>query len=337
MKSIAIVLTVMLLSLFTAKAQYTPDILGDGYEQRTFYLANDFDGEVVSTLVRKTPIEGVKRAVLYVHGYNDYFFQTEMAQRFSDSLWNFYAVDLRNYGRSMVEGQAPFKIYDLEEYYEDINSALAVMRDEGNDEIILMGHSTGGLITSLFCDYYRDNLPVEGLILNSPFLDMNLGWVVEQVAMPIVSLMGRSWKDMVILPQKDDISNYSKSLLKEYYGEWEFDTSLKTSTSNAITAGWLHAIDAGHKKIQKDGVDIECPILLMYSDKSVKGSKWSDEFATGDSVLDVKDIAKYGVMLGDDVTSVEIRDGLHDLVLSRPDVRNEVYTSIFDWLRVISN
>ena len=32
-------------------------------------------------------------------GFNDYFFQAEMGRQFADSGYNFYAVDLRRYGR----------------------------------------------------------------------------------------------------------------------------------------------------------------------------------------------------------------------------------------------
>ena len=42
-----------------------------------------------------------------------------------------------------------------------------------------MGHSTGGLITSYYL-YHRKGLPgVQGLILNSPFLDWNAGWNIR--------------------------------------------------------------------------------------------------------------------------------------------------------------
>lgn len=54
---------------------------------------------------RKTNPRNPAFAFLAVHGWNDYFYQTELA-RYVDSIGGaFYAVDLRKYGRSLREGQ----------------------------------------------------------------------------------------------------------------------------------------------------------------------------------------------------------------------------------------
>lgn len=318
------------LSLLTVQAQYSPDILGDGFQALTIEMPDDYDGKVVTTLIRKFPDRPVDRAVLYIHGYNDYFFQTQMADTFCDSLFNFYAIDLRKYGRSMLPGQKPFQVRDLQEYFADIDTALSLVKKEGNREIILMGHSTGGLICALYCQAHRDRLPVQGLILNSPFLDMNQNWITENILIPVVSFFGRFIKNMEISQGKS--TAYGESLLKGKHGEWEFDTTKKYLQSPPLTTAWIRAIHQGHLQIQK-GLDIPCPILVMFSDHSVTGDTWTPEFQSGDAVLDVKDIEKYGKTLGPHVTEVSVKDGLHDLVLSRKDVREQVYRIIFDWLK----
>ncbi len=330
MKIFTVVL--ILFSVLSARAQgdYTQDILGDNFEQKTLYLGEDYDGEVVATLVRRTPLEGVKRAVLYVHGYNDYFFQSVMADRFAANDYQFYAVDLRKYGRSLREGDIPFKMRKIEEYFADIDSSIDVMLSEGVEEIVLMGHSTGGLITSLYTDSRAGKYPIKALILNSPFFDMNLSPVLEGVALPVISFIGRAIKDIVVMPASDSLSLYARSLLEEYDGEWSFDTRLKTSHSEAITSGWLRAIHSAQRKLRR-GLDIECPVLVMYSDKSVTGA-WSEEYLTSDSVLDVEDINRYAERLGEDVTEVVIKDGMHDLILSGAQARNSAYAAMFEFL-----
>ena len=80
------------------------------------------------------------------------------------------------------------------------------------------------------------------------------------------------------------------------------------------------------------GTDIKIPILLMHSDKSIYGDEWTPEFNCGDAVLDVADISKYGKKLGPNVTEFVAEDGLHDLILSRKDVRDKVYAEMFMWL-----
>ena len=42
------------------------------------------------------------RAVLYLHGRNDYFFQTHLADAFLSAGYEFYALDLRTCGRAGV-------------------------------------------------------------------------------------------------------------------------------------------------------------------------------------------------------------------------------------------
>ena len=83
-------------------AQYVPDVLGDGYLRRTFQMPDDYEGKVVCTLVKKSQLPDVKQAVLYIHGYNDYFFQKQLGDSVNAHGYNFYAMDLRKYGRSIL-------------------------------------------------------------------------------------------------------------------------------------------------------------------------------------------------------------------------------------------
>lgn len=77
---------------------------------------------------------------------------------------------------------------------------------------------------------------------------------------------------------------------------------------------------------------INVPILLMHSDSTVTSHDGPEAYSRKDAVLDVADISRYGRRLGCDVTEFTVRGGLHDLVLSRPEVRNPLFDSIFSWL-----
>lgn len=111
------------------------DLLGDGYEARYINEGTSFDGPVLCTLVRRKAPGHSGRAVLYVHGFNDYFFQKEMGREFNERGINFYAVDLRRYGRSLRPWQYPFDVRDMQEYFTDIDSALSQIRRDGNTDI----------------------------------------------------------------------------------------------------------------------------------------------------------------------------------------------------------
>lgn len=138
-----------------------------------------------------------------------------MGGMFAANGYDFYAVDLRKYGRSLVPGQRLFQVRDLHEYFADIDSAIEVIKEEGHDEIMLLGHSTGGLTTSLYMSEHPSPL-VKALMLNSPFLDWNLPSLLKDVAMPVVSSLGRFFPN-VRVRQKPD-AGYAESLHKIYGG-----------------------------------------------------------------------------------------------------------------------
>lgn len=322
---IIFIVSAIIATVLPAFAQeWTADILGDGFEMRHCLQ----DDSLRSTIIRKLPGEKkTARAVLYVHGFNDYFFQSGMADRFVDHGYAFYAVDLRRYGRSLMPGQKPFSIRNVNEYFPDIDSALVQIARDGFGEVALMGHSTGGLITS--CFLARNQRPqIKALVLNSPFLDWNLGW--QECLVPLISLWGKYFPDARI-PQGMSHA-YAESLLASGHGEWNYRTDWKFIQSPDVDAGWVRAITLAQKSLRDGKADIRVPILLMYSDHSVYGTEWTPEFNRGDAVLDVKDIRRYGLGLGPYVTPVRIVGGLHDLVLSAGDVREPLFRYIFRWL-----
>lgn len=331
-------LFVIILLPFMAAAQWMPDVLGPGFEMRYVDQGTDYSGPVRCTVVRHLSPCSMGSGVLYVHGYNDYFFQSEMADVFVDSCYSFYAVDLRKYGRSIMPGQRKFEVRDISEYYADIDSALSIMKAEGIDNVVLMGHSTGGLITAAYARDYirrfaesRGKLPViTSLVLNSPFLDWNMNQFMRSAAIPAVDLIGGFFPKIEISNGKS--TAYGESLHRDYHGEWNFNTEWKTIFPEKVTAAWVRAIDDGHQIVQHNPT-IVIPILLLRSDRSTYGPDyWTEENEHGDAVLDVSLISKYGRRLGCEVTEVVIPGGLHDLALSQKPQRQAFYEAIFRFL-----
>ncbi len=300
-----------------------------GYETATIIQPRDYSGDVVSTVIRKLPASAASTAVLYIHGFNDYFFQTEMGDRFVERGYAFYAVDLRKYGRSYRKGQRMFEVRNFKEYFADLDSAFSIIAGSGIDDVILVGHSTGGLVTSYYMALTHNPM-VRCLILNSPFLDWNLSKFNENIGVPIVSTIGSIFPDFKI--KQPGGTAYSESLLKGEHGEWSYDTSLKLRKSPDVTAGWINAVNNAQCNLNAMVMPIGLPILVMHSARSVDGSEWNEEHNRADGVLDVNDIARRGWNLSPAVTEATVEDGLHDLVLSRPEVREAVYDTIFNWL-----
>lgn len=315
-----------------AVAQYAVDILGTGYEYRHIDLK---DGER-ATLVRRTPQQATRRAVLYIHGYNDYFFQTTLADSVDGWGYRFYALDLRHYGRSLRTGDRLFECRDVRVYQEEIDGAVAQMRAEGCEDIYLMAHSTGCLISALYLHDTGNAAGIRGLMLNSPFIDYNSTAFNEKILLPLVTSLAWIAPDMVIIPpsKAGAVEPYAQSLLAEHQGQWAFDTRWKRPEGYPIRASWLRAIKRAHRQVQA-GLSIDIPILLLSSTRSIlpQGSAWRDEYASVDLVLDVEDMWCYGARLGREVTFVKIPGGIHDLILSKdPEARARTYEAMHSWL-----
>src|SRR5947208_1032649 len=78
---------------------WRPDPCLPGFEALELRFPDDYDGAVVATLVRLPAGAAPRGAVLYVHGFADYFFQHHLAERFAAEGYAFYALDLRKLGR----------------------------------------------------------------------------------------------------------------------------------------------------------------------------------------------------------------------------------------------
>lgn len=310
-----------------------PDVL-EGYESRYVNQGEAFDGPCRSTIIRLLNSEGSRKAFLYVHGFNDYFFQNEMGERYIDSGYNFYAVDLRRYGRSRLPWQYPFNIRNQKEYFADIDSALQQIRKDGNTDITLGGHSTGGLTVILYAAEKGEDVGVDRVVTNSPFLAWNFSPFMQKIAIPAVSSLGGIFKNSKIDQSKCD--GYAYSLLKQFHGFWTYNTNWKMIYSPPVTMSWIRAISKAQAEVKKKRANITVPLLVMHSSRKIDGCNWTPEFMTGDAVLDPFAIRKIGLTLGSDSRQTivcAIDSGLHDLILSEPIPREAAYDSIFKFIR----
>ncbi len=180
-----------------------PDILGAGYEAMTADLPDDAEGPVVATLVRHPATSPSTRAVLYLHGFSDYFHQVELAEFHANRGEDFYALDLRKYGRSLRPHQTPARMTDVADYYPELDAAVEFIVGEGHDHIVVNAHSTGGLIAVLWLQHRLDIggelAPVRAVVLNSPFLDVPATWAVRTLAPRPFAVLAKN-RPLMVLP-----------------------------------------------------------------------------------------------------------------------------------------
>ncbi|HEX8426566.1 alpha/beta hydrolase [Hymenobacter sp.] len=309
---------------------YLPDPLGPDFESRHLPQPTDYEGAVRATLVRHRQSPTSTRAVLYVHGFNDYFFQRDMAAEYAAHGYRFYALDLRKYGRALLRHQRPNNVRDLTEYFGDLDAAVAVIQAEGGSTLVLCGHSTGGLIVSLYAQA-RPEAGLAALVLNSPFFDLFQPWY-RKLGVPLMTRLGALLPDLKLPASLSD--KYGQSLHRAYRGQWDYDLAWKPNRVFHINAGWLRAIRNGHQQVRR-GLKLPMPVLVLHSDRTVAGHKWSDDFLRSDIVLDVAHIRRLGPRLGNKVTVKAIEGGIHDLFLSAPAARAAAYQAVFEWLESV--
>ncbi len=308
----------------------TVDVLGEPYEARTLRFPDDYEGEVVATLVRRPCSEPSNRAVLYVHGFVDYFFQTWLADWYVERGFNFYALDLRKCGRSTLPHQTPHFCRDLSEYFAEIDEAVRIIREEDDNSVLLLNaHSTGGLTASLWAHRVRDQGVVDGMFLNSPFFDLNASRLLRVVAGPVIDALGARRPNMTLPFKLTDL--YARSIHSSANGEWDFDLTWKPIVPWPVRSGWLRAIRLGHRQLHQ-GLDIRCPVLVMCSAESSRPKTWDEVLLRTDSVLDVAQIARWTPNLGRHVTLIRIEGAVHDLVLSAAPVREKVFAELDRWV-----
>jgi alpha-beta hydrolase superfamily lysophospholipase len=285
---------------------WQPDPLLPGFEAGTVAFPDDYDGPVVSTLVRLPGSRAPRANILYVHGFIDYFFQRHMAERFAAEGYAFYALDLRKHGRSLLPHQHANFCKDTSEYYADITAALKAI----GAPVLLAGHSTGGLVCALYAQEGERRGDLNGLWLNSPFFEWRLpGW--KKAWLPLGAALGRHY------PFLSDAGTLRPDYVESLLEHWEFDVRLKPAQGFPVYYGWVSAIVEAHAKVHR-GLSIACPVLSMHSDEA-------------DIVLDWRDIARWSRTLGNDVTVLAFPGGVHDLVLSRAEIREEVFSQLFAW------
>lgn len=307
------------------------DVLGSPYERMTIDLGDDDEGAVVATLIRRRAATASDRAVLYVHGFTDYYFQAHLADFYLAEGIDFYAIDLRKHGRSLLSHQTANFARNLTDYFVELNEALRIIRDEdGHSRVLVNGHSTGGLTAALWADARRDDNVLDALFLNSPFFEFNLSAAARNTLGPTFSAIART-RPYALLPAGLN-QVYGRSLHADHEGEWQYNLAWKPLGGFAVRAGWVAAIRSAQQRLHR-GLDIRVPVLVGTSGAAYRGTTWNDAAHHADAVLDPAHMARWAPALGRHVTVVRFDGARHDLSLSLPPVREQVFAELTRWLR----
>jgi len=316
-------------------ATWRPDVLGAGFQQRDLQLP----GGHIATLVRFTgspepanlePGAVVKPAVLYLHGFVDYFFQAHQARAFAARGYCFYAIDLRGYGRSLGRGNdhpTPNYVPDIGIYAQDLDAAVAAISDDGHQEVVLVGHSTGGLIGPLWAKA-RPQHHIRALVLDSPWLDFNANWLMRGPVSQLVKAVGQVAPGVKVGGLK---RYYGRALHQDTGGEWDYSLAWKPHDGFPVAASWFTSIRRAQARVKR-GLDLDLPILVMTSLHRGDPNHAVPHQLTTDTVLDPRQMWRIAPKLGLQVEIHALEGGAHDLALSPEPVRSRYLTEVLDWL-----
>ncbi len=277
------------------------DVLGPPYTAQTLQLRPDDEGEVVATLVRRPAESSTRKAVLHVHGFADYFFQTGLADFWVDRGYDFFALDLRKYGRSLRPNQTPNYVADLHAYYEELDLAYRLIAED-HDHVVFSAHSTGGLTVPLWL--HDRGLPAAGVFLNAPWIDMQGDAFTRLLALPVIQRLGAIDPKRQIPREVSGV--YARSLHRDHIGEWDFNLEWKPLASYPVYAGWIRAIRTGQARVAR-GLEIESPLLMITSDRSSVPTSVDDpDLTCTDVVLDVERLRRRAPELSHHVTIAQV-------------------------------
>ena len=187
--------------------------------------------------------------------------------------------------------------------------------------VVVAAHSTGGLITPLWLDRRRKagrTAPIAGLVLDSPWFDLQGSAVLREVATPVVKLIGKAVGTRIV--PVEAVGVYGQTIHADEHGEFDFDVRIKPIEGFPVRFGWLRAVRVAHSLLHR-GLDVGVPSLVLRSTKSFAPKEWSEEAGRADVVLDTRQIAKWSGALGGRLTVVPVENAKHDVFLSEKDAR----------------
>lgn len=317
-------------------------------------VADAMPGADRATLVHhRELLPDAHRAILYLPGYSDYFFQSQHARDWRERGFEFFALDMRAQGRNLLpdpdapNGPLPEYVPDLRIRHEEIALAMDTLRRR-YDKIAVLGHSTGGLQAVMYTYRYTPvahpsvraerggalryrtphRLAPDALILNSPWFDLNENVAKRTLGTSLISAVARV-EPRQIISGLDPA--YTEDLVAQESGRWNIDVRIKPIDGFPMRAATFTSIRAAHRRLAR-GLNLDVATLICHSARSGANSKPTpQEVATSDVVLNVKDMVRLATAVSINAQTYAIEGGKHDLALSAPAARETYLRRITDF------
>jgi alpha-beta hydrolase superfamily lysophospholipase len=268
-----------------------------------------------------------RAAVVHVHGYNDYFFQTPLARDFADAGIAFYAVDLNGAGRAIDRHPVPHFMSDISQPGDGIDEAVTLVGHlHPGLPLLLHAHSTGGLSACVWAAD-RAHPALAGMILDSPLFGRRERGI-KHYGRGLLPVMGRARPHLLVSSKP---SVYAHHLHSEGGGRWDFNREWKRPEGVPARAAWALAVRRAQQRISR-GLGLTVPVLVARSAQTGPERADNPHLDAQDIVVDVEAISQLAPRLGSDIEQLVVEGGIHELSLSAPDARAAYIRGVMTWI-----
>lgn len=323
---------------------WSQDVLGAEFSVTHAEVPGSGLHKTISVVRHNLKPESTPRgAVLYVHGWSDYFANPEIASAATEAGFYFYALDLHGYGRNLTDqilatGEVPGTTSDLRNYTPDFLTAREIIandiREKYANRLVVIAHSTGGLTMSLIL--MENPGYIKGLALATPWIaPQGFPWLDTAISTATQHIPD-AWSNKPLPIQVN--TNYHRSLSADRDGTWELDPRWRPRESFPLTINFLRSTANARltiKELSRQGHKIDAPVLLQIAAKSRLVPWWEEQMHTLDTVLDVKAIRRRAALLHPTVRVITYDGAIHDVHRSAPYVRQRAFKDLQDWLSTL--
>ncbi len=269
------------------------------------FYSKDNKTKLVGTKWQSSP---AKIWLVWIHGFAEHRLRyNDFAKFLNNNQISFFCFDLRGHGDS--DGKRGL-ILNFQDYLDDVESAIQEI-SKITKEIIIGGHSMGGLILGRFLESRKVDISLKASIFTCPF--MGLGVPVPGWKKGLAKLLANPFPGLS-LPSglNPEHLSHDKEVVKAYIED--------PKVFKNATARWFIECIKNHELVIQDAKNIQIPTLVMQG--------------LGDKIVDKNRTRLfYDNLTVNDKKWIGYTDLYHEIINEKLPERNNVYNDILDWIK----